>query len=492
MEASAAARQLESFSPLDGRRLGTVTAADPASVRAIAGDVAELQPFWAALPLEDRARYMGRAGQVILDRMDELSELLSREQGKPRTEAYTTELLPTVDSLRWIAEEGPSILAGERVRLPAIMLGKRARRELEPLGVVGVVGPWSYPWSIPFRKVAIALMCGNGVLLKPSEHAPLTGQRIQDVFERAGVPQGLVRALHGGDEVREALDESGVAKVVAGRSGGKGPMIVCADAKLGNAVSGCLWGGFANAGQTHSGIGCAYVVRDLAKPFVEGVVEGARGLTLGDPLEPATEVGPLVSRDGFEQVCELVDDAVEAGATLHCGGPAAVPGFEAADFYAPAVLTGVTPDMRVMREQVLGPVVPIVEVDDEEEAVRLANGSGFGLGASVWTLDRARGQRIARRLAAGTVWVNDHTGPGPGAAHFRFDFHEYVNAKLLTRGASSARDFWWHPYDETVRAAARSAAQLLYGRDADKPGALREGAAPLARLLRRTLRRGTR
>jgi acyl-CoA reductase-like NAD-dependent aldehyde dehydrogenase len=528
MEASTSARRLESFSPLDGRRLGAVPVTEPAAVRAVVEDVAELQPFWASLPLDDRARYMGRAAQVVLDRLDELSELLSREQGKPRTEAYTMELLPTVDSLRWIAAEGPSLLAGEGVPLPALMWQKRARHQLEPLGVVGVISPWNYPWSIPFGEVAIALMCGNGVVLKPAELTPLIGQRIQDVFERAGVPQGLVRAVHGDGDVGAALVESSADKIFftgsvdTGRRvgtacaerlkgsvlelGGKDPMIVCEDAGLANAVSGCLWGGFANAGQTCSGIERVYAVRGVAERLTEGVVAGARGLRLGDPLDWDTEIGPMSSREQFEKVCELVDDAVEAGATLHCGGPAAVPGFEAADFFAPAVLTGVTHDMRIMREEVFGPVVPIVEVEDEEEAIRLANDSSFGLGASIWTLDRERGERMAGRLEAGMVWLNDHMythgacacawggvkESGLGRAHSRFGFYECVRVKLVAWEPSRTRDVWWHPYDETVSAAFRSAAQLLYGRDADKPRALREGAAPIARLLRRSVKRGSR
>jgi acyl-CoA reductase-like NAD-dependent aldehyde dehydrogenase len=391
---------------------------------------------------------------------------------------------------------------------------------------VGVISPWNYPWSIPFGEVAIALMCGNGVVLKPASLTPLTGQRIQDVFERAGVPQGLVRAIHGDGDVGAALVESSAAKIFftgsveTGRAvgtacaerlkgsvlelGGKDPMIVCRDANLANAVSGCLWGGFANAGQTCSGIERVYVVRELAERFVSGVVAGARELRLGDPLDWDTEIGPMVSRQQFETVCELVDEAVEAGATLHCGGPAAVPGFEGADFYAPAVLTGVTHDMRIMREEIFGPVVPIVEVADEEEAIRLANDSSFGLGASIWTCDRARGERMARRVEAGMVWLNDHMyshgacacawggvkESGLGRVHSTFGFHECVNVKLVAWEPSRVRDFWWYPYDETVSAAVRSGVQLLYGRDADKPGALREGVRPLARLARRTLRRG--
>jgi acyl-CoA reductase-like NAD-dependent aldehyde dehydrogenase len=191
----AAARELESFSPIDGSLLGAVPTIEPEQVESVVDDVAEVQPFWAQLPLSDRARYMRRTAQVIIDRLEELSLLLAREQGKPRSEAYTMELLPTIDSLRWIAEAGPGLLEGEKIPLPIFLKQKRARFTYEPLGVVGVIAPWNYPWSIPFGEVAIALMCGNGVVLKPASLTPLIGQRIQDVFERAGLPQGLVRTV---------------------------------------------------------------------------------------------------------------------------------------------------------------------------------------------------------------------------------------------------------------------------------------------------------
>jgi acyl-CoA reductase-like NAD-dependent aldehyde dehydrogenase len=519
-----AARELESFSPIDGRRLGAVPVTSPDRIQSVVDDVAEVQPFWAQLPLTDRARYMRRTAQVIIDRLDELTLLLSREQGKPRNESYTMELLPTIDSLRWIAEAGPGILEGERISMPVFLKTKRARFAYEPLGVVGVIAPWNYPWSIPFGEVAIALMCGNGVVLKPASLTPLIGQRIQEVFERAGVPQGLVRAVHGGGAVGNALVESSTAKIFftgsvdVGRRvgvgcaerlkgsvlelGGKDAMLVCADANLPNAVSGCVWGGFANAGQTCSGIERVYVVRDVAERFTEGVVESARALRVGDPTEWKTEIGPMVSREQYDAVRELVDDAVAAGATLRCGGPVAVPGLEEAAFYAPAVLTGVTHDMRIMHEEIFGPVVPIVTVDNEDEAIRLANDSRFGLGASVWTLDRARGERIARRLEAGMVWINDHMyshgacscswggvkESGLGRSHSKFGFYECVNVKLQTWEPSRTRDFWWHPYDESLGRAMHSAAQLLYGRDADKPEALRRGLRPMLRLARRSLR----
>src|SRR3954453_22028254 len=450
--------------------------------------------------------------------------LLTREQGKPRNESYTMELLPTVDSLRWIAEAGQEILADEGIGLPVFLKQKSARFSYEPLGVVGVIAPWNYPWSIPFGEVAIAMMCGNGLLSKPAPLTPLIGQRIQEVFERAGLPEGIVRAVHGGAPVGNALVEASVAEgffrgsVGVGRRvgaacaergkgavlelGGKDAMLVLADANLDHAVAGCLWGGFANAGQTCSGIERVYVVRELADRFTRGVVEGARALRVGDPLSWDVDLGPMASEEQFDTVRELVDDAVAAGAKLECGGPLDVPGLSGR-FFAPAVLTGVTHDMRVMREEVFGPVVPIMAVRDEEEAVRLANDSDFGLGASVWTADRDKGRRIARRLEAGSVWINDHMythgamqcswggvkASGVGRSHSRFGFYECVNLKHVAWEPGRLRNFWWHPYDESLARAVHAAAQLLYGRDDDKRAALRDGAGPLIRLGRRMLGR---
>jgi acyl-CoA reductase-like NAD-dependent aldehyde dehydrogenase len=511
------AAELESFSPLDGERLGSVTTVAPAYVQSLVDDAAQVQPFWAQLPLAERADYMRRAAQAIIDRLDELAELVSREQGKPRTEALSMELLPTIDSLRWLADSGPAILADERVPLPILIKQKRARFTYEPLGVVGVIAPWNYPWSIPFVEVAVALMAGNGVVVKPASLTPLIGQRIQEVFERAGLPEGLVRAVHGGAAVGRALVESSAGKIFftgsvdVGRQvgvecaqrmkgsvlelGGKDAMIVCADANLANAISGCLWGGFANSGQTCSGIERVYVVRDVADRFVQGVVEGARRLRVGDPLEWDTEIGPMVSAEQLAAVAELVDDAVAQGAALHCGGPEP-------PFYRPAVLTDVTHDMRLMREEIFGPVVPIVMVDSEDEAVALANDSEFGLGASVWTMNRAKGERIARRIESGMVWVNDHMyshgvcscswggvkSSGLGRSHSKFGLYECVNIKLVTWEPSRTRDFWWHPYDPSLGGALKAAAKLLYGRDTDKPAAMRRGLLPLARVGGKTVR----
>jgi succinate-semialdehyde dehydrogenase/glutarate-semialdehyde dehydrogenase len=467
---------------------------------------------------------------VVIDEGDEIRDLIVREQGKPRNEAFAMEVLPTIDALHWIARHGPEILADEKIPMPQVFLKtKRSAFTYEPLGVIGIVSPWNYPWSIPFGEVALALMAGNGVVLKPASLTALTGERIRSVFDRAGIPEGLVRTVHG-PGTGPALVQSSVAKVFFTGSvetgrwvgeacakqlkgsvlelGGKDPMIVLPDANLDHAIAGALWGGFANAGQTCSGIERVYVLREVSERFIAGVVAGAQRLRIGDPMSWDTEIGPMVSPEQYRTVDELVQDAVAAGASLRSGGPAESPaGLEEGSFYGPTVLTEVTHDMRIMREEIFGPVLPIIVVDSEDEAVALANDSRFGLGASVWTSDRSKGERFARELQTGMVWINDHMfshgacqcswggvkDSGLGRTHSKFGLYECVNVKLRVWEGSPLRNAWWHPYDETLGKALRQSATILYGRPAIRARALKEGLGPLlkvgARLARDAVRR---
>ncbi len=278
--------------------------------------------------------------------------------------------------------------------------------------------------------------------------------------------------------------------------GGKDPMIVLPDANLDHAIAGALWGGFANAGPDVLRDRARLCVGEVADRFIDGVVSGAQQLRVGDPMQWDTEIGPMISREQFEFVRELVDDAVASGATLRCGGPVDAAGGLPGDFYAPAVLTGVTHQMRIMREEIFGPVLPIIVVASEDEAVALANDSEFGLGASVWTSDRGKGERIARELESGMVWINDHMfshgacqcswggvkESGLGRTHSKFGLYECVNIKLRVWEPSALRDPWWHPYDETLGRALKQTAAILYGRPSIRAAALRDGAAPLVRL----------
>ncbi len=517
---------LDSFNPATGELLGSVETVEPADVQGIVEDVAEVQPFWGELSLADRGRYLSRAAEVLAAEVDEVARLLASEQGKPITECYTMEVVPTIDALGWIAEEGPEILADEGIKMGGtLFLSKRAKFTYEPMGVVGVIAPWNYPWSIPFGEVAVALMAGNGVVLKPASLTPLLGERIREIFEKAGLPEGLVRVVHGGGAIGQALVESSARKIFftgsveVGRSvgetcarlmkgavlelGGKDPAIVCADADLENAVSGITWGGFANAGQTCSGIERVYVMQDVAESFLEGLVRETERLRLGDPQSWEVEVGPMISSDQASIVTELVDDALANGAERLTGGPTEVAG-SPGTYISPTILTGVTHEMRIMKEEIFGPVVPVVVVANEEEAIELANDSDFGLGASVWTRDRRKGERMARRVQSGMVWINDHSyshaamqcswggvkDSGLGRSHSKFGFYECVDIKLVSWEPGHTRNFWWQPYDETLGEAIRATASVLYGSNGGRMKALREGGGSLLRTGARTLRKG--
>jgi acyl-CoA reductase-like NAD-dependent aldehyde dehydrogenase len=517
---------LDSFNPATGELIGSVETIEVGDVDGVVADVAQVQPFWAELSPADRARYLRRAADVLVDEVDEVAELLTREQGKPITESYTMEVVPTIDVLHWCAANGPKILADEPLPMKqALFATKKAKLSYEPIGVIGVISPWNYPWSIPFDEVVIALAAGNGVVLKPASLTPLLGERIREVLERAGIPEGLIRVVHGGGAIGEALCESSAGKifftgsVAVGRHvgevcarnlkgsvlelGGKDPQIVCADADLANAVSGSVWGGFANAGQTCSGIERVYVACEVADQFLDGLVRETERLTVGDPTQWETETGPMVSVDQYEMVTQLVDDAAANGAELLCGGPREIAGFPG-KFIAPTILTGVEPGMRIMREEIFGPVLPVTVVADEAEALERANDSEFGLGASVWTRDRAKGERLARRIESGMVWINDHSfthaacqcswggvkHSGIGRSHSKFGFYECVNIKTVSWEPGLTRDLWWQPYDRTLGEALRASAKLLYGRDGGRLKALREGGGPLIKVGARVLRKG--
>jgi succinate-semialdehyde dehydrogenase/glutarate-semialdehyde dehydrogenase len=520
--------RLISCSPVNGEALGSVELTPPEQLEAIVEDVAKVQPLWALLRLQDRARYMRRMAQSVIDDFDELQELLAREQGRPAAEVAALELLAAIDALMWIAEDGAEVLGGHRVAIdPSMSLLKRGRIAYEPYGVVAVIGAGSAPFAQPLGQIAGALLAGNGVAFKPARRACLAGERIARVLARAGLPEGLVRIVHGDAEVGVALAQAPVDKVLftgspaVGRTvarecvssekevtvelGGKDAMLVLADARLGRAIAGALWAGCAGAGQVRGSIERVYVAREVYESFLAGLISGARALRVGDPADPRVQVGPLASSRRAAYVNALVDEATAAGATLHCGGPLSSPaGCEPGRFYAPSVITDTTPDMRISREPIDGPVLVVAPVDSVEEAIALANDSDYGLGASVWTADRYQGIRIARELHAGMVWLNDHLpGPtvsrGPWGAAARggigrtlgeAGLRACAQEKLITWDPPSVRGQWWGPYDASSLRAARAVAKLRSGREADRDRAWREGALALARMGARAFGRG--
>lgn len=522
---SLAEEQVQSISPVTGRALGTVVATPPSQV---AGEVAaarEVQPLWALLRISDRARYVRRMAQALIDELQQVVSTLAAEQGRPAAEVATLEALPAIDALIWIAADGARALQGRRVAVHrSVGPLKRARVEQEPFGVVAVIGAGSAPLAQPLGQIAGALLAGNGVIFKPARRACLTAQLISAIVRRAGLPEGLVRIVHGDASTGLALVQAQVDKVLftgspaVGRHlarecvareievtlelGGKDAMLVLADADLERAVAGALWAGTAAAGQARGAVERIYVAKELHGRFLTRLVAGAVAMKVGDPSLPGTQMGPLASRRRLQRVSELVQEAVAEGARLLCGGPLEqMPQGCEGSFYAPAVLVDVDPRMRVMQTPIDGPVLSVTPVDSVMEAIALANMGEPGLGASIWTSDRHGGLRIARELSAGMVWLNDHlpgpmvtggpwgaaAGGGLGRTLGQAGLRACAQEKLITWDPPHMRGLWWGPYSPSLERAAIAAARLRSARESDRSAAWRNGALALARAGARTL-----
>lgn len=469
-------------SPVDGSQVAAPPVMDDQAVREAVGRARTAQEEWIRLRVDERARRMRRLARVMSDHGDALAASVRTETGKPLSEALA-EVLVSVDLIRYYVHAAPRHLASRRAPVGWLAY-KSGRVDREPYGVVGAITPWNYPLILAMDCVTPALFAGNGVVVKPSEFTPVTTLMIPGLLREAGIPEALVQVVTGDGFTGQALVRSGVDRVVftgstaTGRKvmeaaaatltpvtlelGGKDPAIVLEDADLERAARGVVFGGFFNAGQTCLSVERVFVVRSVHDAFLERVKKAVEELRTG--THENADVGPMITEAQLAVVEHQVAQALEMGARAVTGGHRSNGDDR---IFPPTVLTDVTEDMDVLRTETFGPVLPVVAVDDADEAVRRANAVGYGLFASVWTRNKMRGQQVARRLRAGGVSINDVLShysvaslPMGGVGESGFGrrrgleaLDDMVRTKtVFTDRLGLKREPWWFPYgDASVR-----------------------------------------
>jgi succinate-semialdehyde dehydrogenase/glutarate-semialdehyde dehydrogenase len=477
-----AARTIESFAPASGELLGEAPVLTPADVRAGVERARVAQRAWGALPVEERCERLLRFRDALVERAEELVELLSKETGKPRQEALGHELLALADLMTWHAKNAPRILAPREIPLH-LLKHRKSVVHYVPRGVIGVISPWNFPLIIPFADAFAALITGSAVVVKPSEVTPLIALRVKDVWDKSGLPEDLLQVVTGYAETGAALIDAGIQKLVftggvaSGKKvaaacgerlipcvmelGGKAPLIACADADIERTARAITFGGFANSGQACISVERVYAHRDIYPKLVARVTELVKELRQGNGAEETVDVGAIIFPKQIDVAERHIADALAKGAELKTGGKRRTgPG----QFFEPTLLVDCTPDMSVMREEIFGPIVPMMPVDNEEQAVTLANDSPLGLNAYVFTNSRDLAANLSERIEAGSVVVNDvftnyacPEAPFGGIKHSGFGrihgedaLRDLAEVKHVNsdRFRPPARDPLWFPYSE--------------------------------------------
>ncbi len=463
--------------PFTTETIAEVAAASPEQVDAAVAAAREAWQNWARMPAGERCDLLHEVARRLREGSEELARAMTAEGGKPLIE-NRDELEWTAAAFDYYAEIGRDH-AGRVI--PPIEATQLALVVKDPLGVVGCIVPWNYPLLLLAWKVAPALAAGNCVVCKPSELTPLSTLMLAEPF--AHLPAGVVNLIAGAGEVGAALAEhpdvdciaftgsvatgKKVAAACSGRMarmnlemGGKDAFIVCADVapQLEVAARGGAWAAFLNAGQVCTSAERFYVMEEVFDEYVDAMVEHTRGLVLGDPFEVSTDIGPMVSDPQRSKVVAQLEAASAAGAEILVGGDRG--GTEQGHFLSPAVVVGAAPDSALLREETFGPVAPIVPVRSLDEAIELANGTEFGLGANVYTGDLETAIRCMRALRAGTVWINDpltdnDAGPfggfkqsGLGRELGREGLEAFQETKHVHMESRIERKEWWYPYRE--------------------------------------------
>lgn len=420
--------RLISINPATGERLGEFPVAGPDEIEAAVRRARAAQPGWGALAGAERARILRQAAAILRARNDELAALETRDTGKPIQETRVVDVISGAECLEYFAALAQSA-AGEHIDLGPQAFGYTRR---EPIGITAGIGAWNYPLQIACWKSAPALAFGNAMIFKPASLTPMSAPVLERIYREAGMPEGVFQVVQGHSGTGRALsrhpeirkvsvtgsvgtgkavmsDAAGTVKAVTLELGGKSPLIVFEDARLDQAVSGALLGNFYSAGEVCSNGTRVFVHRRVREEFLRRLVARVGAMRIGDPMDPATQVGSLISAEHMETVLAYIARGRAEGARILAGGGRRADGALAKGFFVePTVFDACRDDMSIVREEIFGPVMSVLEFGDEDEVVARANATEFGLSAGVFTNDLNRAHRVIARLQAGTCWINHY------------------------------------------------------------------------------------
>jgi succinate-semialdehyde dehydrogenase/glutarate-semialdehyde dehydrogenase len=488
--------ELISSSPATGVEAGRVPVTDEAGVAAAVSKAREAAEWWAGLGFAGRRTRLLTWRALIVQRIDEITDLMHRENGKPTDDAML-ELLITVHHLDWAAKKASKVLGPRRVASGMLAANIAATLEYAPLGVVGVIGPWNYPVFTPMGSIAYALAAGNAVVFKPSEYTPLVGKWLVDTFAEVVPEQPVFTGVYGGGETGAALTTAGVDKIaftgstatakkimaaaaatltpVLMECGGKDPLLVDSDADLDAAADAAIWGGMSNGGQTCIGTERVYVHQAVYEPFVAKLTEKAKNVTPGEAADAL--YGPTTMPSQLDVIRRHVQDALDKGGKAVVGGIDSVSG----PFVTPVILTDVPEDSSAVQEETFGPTLTVTGVRDMDEAVELANGTPYGLGAAVFS--KRRGIELARRIRSGMTAVNSIISfagvaalpfggvgdSGFGRIHGEDGLREFARPKAIARQRYALpMAIYSFTRTDSTNSLLGKTMKLLYGRGAPK------------------------
>ncbi len=495
----------ESFNPATGELLVSSKLHSVEELKNIISGAKKAQVNWSGTQIDFRIEKIIKIRKYLIDKIEEISGTISRNNGKTKLDALVTEIFPAALAVSYYCKNAKKFLKDKRLKAGSIVVvNKRSRIVRVPYGAVGIISPWNYPFSIAFSEVVMGLLAGNSVILKTASETQMVGLLLKEAFDYAGLPDGIFNYINmPGKIAGDAFLENGIDKLFFTGSvpvgkylmkkasetltplclelGGNDAMIVCADADPYRAAMGAVWAGFSNSGQSCGGVERIYVHENIYDEFTAILNEAVSNLRLAPGIDMDSDMGCMTTGRQIKTVNIHIEDALKKGAII--SAKSKVPDETKYKNFIPAmVVTDVNHDMLLMRDETFGPVVGVMKVKSDDEAVRLANDSYLGLTGSVWSNDWKKAVKIGRRIKAGAITINDHLmshglaetswggfkESGIGRTHGELGFSEMTQPQMIIIDIMPGlkKNMWWHPYSKNIYEGMKGLLHMLYGNGA--------------------------